>query len=61
MTLFIIGLVLYLGGKRLVKVAGPMPHICRGCARKYYGDACPRCDGELLGPPVVRASEFRRK
>ena len=50
MTLLIVGLLLWFGGNLLVKWAGPMPHICRTCARKYYrDDACPFCGAPALG------------
>jgi hypothetical protein len=42
MTLLIIGLILYFGGKWLVQRTGPMPHICRQCAEIYHGEECPR-------------------
>jgi len=43
MELLILGLILWFGGKWLVKQTGPMPHLCGGCAHTYYGDRCPRC------------------
>lgn len=52
MELLIIGLILYFGGKWLIKITGPMPHLCRNCVQKYYGDHCPRC----ADPMAVRGA-----
>lgn len=54
MTLFVTGLILYFGGKWLsARIDTTMPHLCRTCLQKYYGDACPRCDGTVLVPSSV--------